>query len=192
MREMEEKFSPFLLQENLITKIEKSRRWQDSNSMVNSIRLSAAYIVELFIEGEKLKKEPKFEIRTSTKQDRHVTPMAIIERIIRHSLQTEAEVEIILYSLKSKLEAMKINFSEADNDTIQGIFEYFSNPRFQNAKWERGLNENTNGLIRQYFKKGSDFSSVTEQDLQVIMDKLNNRPRKTLGYKTPNEIFGKS
>ena len=66
---------------------------------------------------------------------------------------------------------------------------YFAHPY---SSWERGLNENTNGLIRQYFKKGSDFNNITEQDLQVIMDKLNNRPRKTLGYKTPNEIFGKA
>lgn len=66
---------------------------------------------------------------------------------------------------------------------------YFAHPY---ASWERGLNENTNGLVRQYFKKGSDFNSVTDQDLQVIMDKLNNRSRKTLSYKTPNEIFGKA
>jgi IS30 family transposase len=63
---------------------------------------------------------------------------------------------------------------------------YFAHPY---SSWERGLNENTNGLLRQYLKKGSDFSNVTDDDLSKIMDKLNNRPRKTLGYATPNEIF---
>jgi len=63
---------------------------------------------------------------------------------------------------------------------------YFAHPY---ASWERGLNENTNGLIRQYFPKGSDFTAITEQDLQYVMDKLNNRPRKCLGMKTPNQVF---
>jgi transposase, IS30 family len=63
---------------------------------------------------------------------------------------------------------------------------YFAHPY---ASWERGLNENTNGLIRQYFPKGSDFTAITEQDLQRVMDKLNNRPRKCLGMKTPNQVF---
>ncbi|EKD71285.1 MAG: Transposase, IS30 family [uncultured bacterium] len=63
---------------------------------------------------------------------------------------------------------------------------YFAHPY---SSWERGLNENTNGLVRQYLKKGSDFTSVTENDLVIIMDKLNNRPRKSLGFATPNETF---
>lgn len=64
---------------------------------------------------------------------------------------------------------------------------YFAHPY---ASWERGLNENTNGLIRQYLRKGCDFSNVTDEVLTSIMDKLNNRPRKSLGYATPNEVFG--
>lgn len=59
------------------------------------------------------------------------------------------------------------------------------------ASWERGLNENTNGLVRQYFPKKYDFSRISDQDLQQVEDRLNNRPRKTLGYRTPNEVFFK-
>jgi transposase, IS30 family len=59
------------------------------------------------------------------------------------------------------------------------------------ASWERGLNENTNGLVRQYFPKGSDLAKLTEAEVQRVADLLNNRPRKTLGYRTPNEIFFK-
>jgi IS30 family transposase len=63
---------------------------------------------------------------------------------------------------------------------------YFAHPYHS---WERGLNENTNGLIRQFFPKGKDLSEVTDEEIQRVMDKLNNRPRKCLGFKTPNQVF---
>ena len=55
--------------------------------------------------------------------------------------------------------------------------------------WERGLNENTNGLIRQYLPKGKSFDDLTDQEVGDIMDRLNNRPRKCLGFRTPNQVF---
>ncbi len=63
---------------------------------------------------------------------------------------------------------------------------YFAHPYHS---WERGLNENTNGLIRQYFPKGQDLSAVTDAEVWAVMEKLNNRPRKCLGFKTPNQVF---
>ncbi len=63
---------------------------------------------------------------------------------------------------------------------------YFAHPYHS---WERGLNENTNGLIRQYFPKNTDFKTITKKNVQNAMDRLNNRPRKTLDYATPNEVF---
>lgn len=65
---------------------------------------------------------------------------------------------------------------------------YFAHPY---ASWERGLNENTNGLVRQYFPKKYDFTKITIAELQLVVALLNNRPRKTLGYRTPNEVFFK-
>jgi transposase, IS30 family len=65
---------------------------------------------------------------------------------------------------------------------------YFAHPY---SSWERGLNENTNGLVRQYFPKKYEFARITNEDLQQVEDLLNNRPRKTLGYRTPNEVFFK-
>lgn len=65
---------------------------------------------------------------------------------------------------------------------------YFAHPY---ASWERGLNENTNGLLRQYFPKGSDLAQLPDAEVRRVGDLLNNRPRKTLGYRTPNEIFFK-
>jgi len=63
---------------------------------------------------------------------------------------------------------------------------YFAHPY---ASWERGLNENINGLIRQYFPKKMDFSNITQKKLNIVMKKLNHRPRKTLNSKTPHEVF---
>jgi IS30 family transposase len=63
---------------------------------------------------------------------------------------------------------------------------YFAHPY---SSWERGTNENTNGLIRRFFPKGTDFKMVTEKQLKVVQEKLNNRPRKVLGYKTPAQVF---
>jgi IS30 family transposase len=70
-------------------------------------------------------------------------------------------------------------------DTLSAQF-YFAHPY---ASWERGLNENTNGLIRQYFPKKRDFKTITQKEINRVMDKLNNRPRKCLGIKTPNQVF---
>jgi IS30 family transposase len=55
--------------------------------------------------------------------------------------------------------------------------------------WERGLNEHTNGLIRQYLPKKAPFDTLTQRQLDKIVDKINNRPRKVLGYLTPYEVF---
>jgi IS30 family transposase len=57
------------------------------------------------------------------------------------------------------------------------------------SSWERGLNENTNGLIRQFFPKGSEFTNITKKQIIEVQNNLNYRPRKTLGYKTPVEVF---
>jgi len=66
---------------------------------------------------------------------------------------------------------------------------YFAHPY---SSWERGTNENTNGLIRQYFPKNRDFTTITQQEIDMAMERLNNRPRKRLGYKTPSQVFFKS
>jgi len=66
---------------------------------------------------------------------------------------------------------------------------YFAHPY---SSWERGTNENTNGLIREYFPKASGFASANPDRLAQVMYNLNNRPRKVLGYRTPKEAFSES
>ena len=63
---------------------------------------------------------------------------------------------------------------------------FFANPY---SPWQRGLNEYNNKLIRQYLPKKTDFNLITHQTINMIINKLNNRPRKLLDYKTPNEVF---
>ena len=55
--------------------------------------------------------------------------------------------------------------------------------------WERGLNENTNGLIRQYIPNGKDIDHLSDEDVAEIIEKINKRARKCLGFKTPNQLF---
>lgn len=66
------------------------------------------------------------------------------------------------------------------------IFVYFAKPYHS---WERGANENSNGLIRQYFPKGTDFRDITNEQVMRVQNILNSRPRKRLGYMTPKEKY---
>jgi transposase, IS30 family len=71
---------------------------------------------------------------------------------------------------------------------ITGVKVYFAHPR---SPWERGTNENTNGLIRQFFPKGTDFNKVSRYEIKKVQDLLNGRPRQTLGFKKPFQVFNK-
>ena len=63
---------------------------------------------------------------------------------------------------------------------------YFANPYHS---WKRGLNKNSNGLLRQYFPKGIELTNITEEQGQEAVERINHRPGKALGFRTPHEIF---
>jgi len=70
--------------------------------------------------------------------------------------------------------------------SFTGLDIYFSHPY---RSWERGANENMNGLLRQFFPKKKDFSQISQKQLDKVVELINNRPRKSLGYRTPRELF---
>ena len=71
-------------------------------------------------------------------------------------------------------------------EAFNGVQFYFPKPRHP---WDRGTNENTNGLLREYFPKGDDLSKYSDEYIQSKVDELNKRPRKCLGYLTPYEVY---
>ena len=97
----------------------------------------------------------------------------------------------ILQDIKDKIHTITSDngLEFANHKDISKALEcdyYFCHPY---SSWERGLGEYTNGLVRQYIPKGTSFENITRKEIKMIEDKLNNRPRKSLGWRTPNEVF---
>lgn len=131
-----------------------------------------------------------------------VSKAALLTVVDRHSKFTRIKkigrktAENVRIAMKEVMNSLPVYTVTYDNGmefaAHQGIAAdlnaqcYFAAPYHS---WERGLNEHTNGLIRQYLPKSMDFKDVTDDEIQVIEDRLNNRPRKILGYKTPMEVM---
>ena len=101
------------------------------------------------------------------------------------------EIKRLLYPFKKKIHTITTDngLEFAQHKTISKALKcdyYFCDPY---SSWQRGLNENINGLIRQYIPKGSSFEHITKKQIREIENKLNHRPRKSLGWKTPYEVF---
>lgn len=76
------------------------------------------------------------------------------------------------------------SFADVESE-VPGVLFYFAQPH---SPWQKGTNENTNGLLREYFPKGTDFGPVGEEEVAEVYDALNTRPRKRLGFRTPFEV----
>jgi IS30 family transposase len=94
-----------------------------------------------------------------------------LQKIFKKSMTYDNGIEMARHEKITKKTDMKI---------------YFAHPY---SSWQRGTNENTNGLIRRYLPKGTDFNKIDERSLRIIQEKLNNRPRKIIGFKTPQEMM---
>ena len=118
--------------------------------------------------------------------------LALVYKVDRRTKEnTESAMKQLLYSISDQVHTIT-----SDNGKEFGNHEKIAkglkcNFYFAHAysSWERGTNENTNGLIHQYFPKNRDFRTITDKELIHAMKRLNNRPRKRFGFKTPNQVF---
>jgi len=121
-----------------------------------------------------------------------VSKMTLIKKTESKSSDVVAEATLqLLKPISSFVETITNDNGKefADHEVVAsklGAPVYFCHPY---SSFERGTNENANGLIRQYFPKKSSFKKITEEDTQLVMDKLNNRPRRCLNFATPLEVF---
>jgi transposase, IS30 family len=142
-----------------------------------------------------------WEIDTVIGQNHQGALVTIVDRVSKFTLikkVTSKHAEVVAAATISLLQpyldkALTITADNGKEFTEHEIIKeqlnadvYFAHPYHS---WERGLNENTNGLIRQYFTKGSSFENITDVEVEAVMNKLNHRPRKTLNFKTPHAVF---
>jgi len=109
----------------------------------------------------------------------------------RHAEGVTAVATRLLLPHKDKCHTLTLDNGKefAGHESIAAELQasvYFAHPY---SSWERGLNENSNGLIRQYFPKGMDLTNVTEEQVQWAVERLNQRPRKVLGGRSPHEVL---
>ena len=113
----------------------------------------------------------------------HKTSKQVADAVIKKLRSINARVKTITFDNGKE-------FAEhARIDEALGSKTYFADPF---SSWQRGSNENFNGLLRQYIPKKRPLSTVTDEELKMIEERLNNRPRKRLRFKTPNQVFHES
>ena len=117
-------------------------------------------------------------------------------RFLRAALLPKRDAELTRETIVKMLKAFPVESISLDNGSEFADFRkleeeletkvYFAEPH---KPWQRGTNENTNDMLRFFFPKGFDFRTITQDDLDFVVDLLNNRPRKCLGWRTPAEVF---
>ena len=129
--------------------------------------------------------------------------MTLVERKSRYVLigkisdKTSSATRAAIVSLLRRVDRHGIQSLTLDNGKefawhekvsadLDGLAIYFAHP---GCPGERGTNENTNGLIRGYLPKGMDFRTLSHEEAEAVQDRLNNRPRKCIGFRTPNEVL---
>ena len=136
-----------------------------------------------------LGKQQKHAMLTLTERKSRFTLLGKVPR--RTAGAVRQQVCQLLLPVRDKVHTLTSDHGKefADHELIAETLQlkfYFAHPY---AAWERGTNENTNGLLRQYFPKKSDFQAISNQKMDQAMSRLNLRPRKALRFKTPFEVF---
>jgi hypothetical protein len=126
------------------------------------VERSTRYVMLVYLDGDH---------KAETVQHALVKAIQTLPVVLRRSLTWDQGTEMANHLLITQATDMPI---------------YFCDPH---SPWQRGSNENTNGLLRQYFPKGTDLSQWSPEHLEYVANELNNRPRATLGYLTPNEVL---
>ena len=142
-----------------------------------------------------------WEVDTIVSSNRKSALLTVVERVSKYTLIASLPRKTATATYHGMVELMHplkpwVLTITADNGTefashrpiseqLDAAF-FFAHPY---KAWERGLNENTNGLIRQYVPKGSSFEDITDEDVSFIMKSLNHRPRKSLDFRTPAEVL---
>ena len=177
--------------------------WQELEEVVHSYQHNRLLIgaCHPYLYIKKRKSVGHWEADTIIGKNRKSAMITLVERKLRLTLiskipnrNADVVAERIINTLKSFRKIVKsITFDNgkefAEHLKIAKYFKaktYFCHPY---SSWERGTNENTNGLLRQYFPKKTDLSIYSNKKINKVMDKLNNRPRKVLNFLTPNQMF---
>jgi IS30 family transposase len=116
----------------------------------------------------------------------------LLQKVTTKSAQTVAEAicdQLLPFKDKVLTITSDNGIEFTRHQTIANVLDadfFFADPY---SSWQRGTNENTNGLVRQYFPKKTPFDSVSDTDIHFVTNRLNNRPRKALAFRTPHEVF---
>ena len=142
-----------------------------------------------------------WECDTVIGTDRKSVLVTIVERKTAFTLTTKIPQKTARNVSRAMIKMLKPYMENVKTLTFDNGTEFVEHERIGKAleadtyfaapysSWERGLNENTNGLLRQFFPKGTDFRKVTDVAIKLAVDLLNNRPRKTRDYQTPSTMF---
>jgi len=176
----------------------KSRHTKDYEERRGKIRISNE-LSQRPIEAENRSRLGDWEADTVAGTPGKACLVTLVDRKSRYLLCSKIPAKKAKETSKAMIEMLKDEpcesitpdrgkeFSSHDNVTeVLEVEFYFPLPHHP---WQRGSNENTNGLIREYLPKGKDMTEATEQYIEEFRDKINKRPRKCLGYRTPYEIY---
>ena len=136
-----------------------------------------------------------------TGKDQKSALSALVERVTRYTVICKLKNLKAEDTARAAVRALKVHKVRVHTITMDNGKEFYQHTKIAKAlnagtyfcrpdhSWEKGMNENADGLIRQYFPKQTDFRNISDREIRRVQDELNHRPEKTLGYETPSVLF---